>query len=151
LGIDIFRFLFEDSFRSYMAEAQVENDLKNHRRDLIVNNYFKDATSFWAEAKQLYHSRAIIVDFKNYSDKLNSTTFFNVSKYTTKKVGDFALVFSRKGLDKSAINEQRSLYANGKLLIEFNDIELHEMILEKIIGNDPLDRLKSKEFEIIRC
>lgn len=149
LGIDIFRFLFEDSFRSYIAEEQVENDLKNHRRDLIVSNYFKDATSFWAEAKQLYHSKAIIVDFKNYSDKLNSTTFFNVSKYTTKKVGDFALVFSRKGLDKTAINEQRSLYANGKLLIEFSDVELREMILEKIIGNDPLDRLKSKEFEII--
>jgi hypothetical protein len=149
LGIDIFRFLFEDSFRSYIADEQIENDLKNHRRDLIVSNYFKDPTSFWAEAKQSYHSKAIIVDFKNYSDKLNANTFFSVSKYTTKKVGHFALVFSRKGLDKTAIKEQRELYANGKLLIEFNDVELQEMILEKIIGNDPLDRLKSKEFEII--
>jgi len=149
LGIDIFRFLFEDSFRSYIAEEQVENNLKNHRRDLIVSNYFKDATSFWAEAKQMYQSKAIIVDFKNYSEKLNSTTFFSVSKYTTKNVGNFALVFSRKGIDKTAINEQKSLYANGKLLIEFNDVELREMILEKINGNDPLDRLKSKEFQII--
>ncbi|MEI6265451.1 MAG: hypothetical protein WCP74_10105 [Sphingobacteriia bacterium] len=149
LGIDIFRFLFEDSFRSYIAEEQVANNLKNHRRDLIVSNYFKDATSFWAEMKQMYQSKAIIVDFKNYSEKLNSTTFFSVSKYTTKNVGNFALVFSRNGLDKTAINEQRSLYANGKLLIEFNDVELREMILEKIIGNDPLDRLKSKEFQII--
>ncbi|MDZ4810308.1 MAG: hypothetical protein SGI96_18875, partial [Bacteroidota bacterium] len=149
LGIDIFRFLFEDSFRSYIAEEQVGNDLKNHRRDLIVSNYFKDATSFWAEAKQLYQSKAIIVDFKNYSEKLNSTSFFSVSKYTTKNVGNFALVFSRKGLDKTAMIEQRSLYTNGKLLIEFNDVELREMILEKIIGNDPLDRLKSKEFQII--
>ena len=123
--------------------------MKNHRRDLIVSNYFKDSTSFWAEVKQSYHSKAIIVDFKNYSDKLNTNTFFSVSKYTTKKVGQFALVFSRKGLDKTAIKEQRELYANGKLLIEFNDVELREMILEKIIGNDPLDRLKSKEFEII--
>jgi hypothetical protein len=84
IGIDIFRFLFEDSFRNYIAEEQVENSLKNHRRDLIVSNYFKDATSFWAEIKQLYQSKAIIVDFKNYSEKLNSTTLFSVSKYTTK-------------------------------------------------------------------
>lgn len=149
IGIDIFRFLFEDSFRSYIAEEQVENDLKNHRRDLIVSNYFKDATSFWAEAKQLYQSKAIIVDFKNYSEKLNSNTLFNTSKYNTKKVGFFALVFSRAGIDKTAVIEQKELFSQGKLLIEFNDAEIREMIQEKIIGKDPLDRLKSKEFEII--
>ena len=149
IGIDIFRFLFEDTFRSYIAEEQVENSLKNHRRDLIVSNYFKDATSFWAEMKQLFHSKAIIVDFKNYAEKLDSTTLFSVSKYTTKNVGNFALVFSRKGLGKTAMIEQRSLYNNGKLILEFNDKDLGEMILEKINGNDPLDRLKSKEFQII--
>jgi hypothetical protein len=52
-------------------------------------------------------------------------------------------------LDKTAIIEQRNLYSNGKLIIEFDDTDLSEMILEKINGNDPLDRLKSKEFQII--
>jgi hypothetical protein len=149
IGIDIFRFLFEDTFQSYIAKEQAETDLKNHRRDLVVSNYFKDATSFWAAIKQSYHANAIIVDFKNYSGKLNSNNYFVVSKYTTKKVGNFALVFSRNGLDNSALLEQKSLYTGGKLLIEFSDRELVEMIQEKIIGKDPLDRLKSKEFEII--
>jgi|ERR1035437_2751319 hypothetical protein len=150
IGIDIFRFLFDDTFKSYIAEEQFSTDLKNHRRDLIVSNYYKDPTSFWAECKQLYKSQAIIVDFKNYSDKLNSSTLFSVSKYTNKKIGNFALVFSRKGVDNTATIEQKTLLAEGKLLIEFNDIELSEMIQEKIIGKDPLDRLKSKEFDIIK-
>lgn len=149
IGIDIFRFLFEDTFQSYITEEQAETDLKNHRRDLIVSNYYKDSTSFWAEAKQLYQSKAIIVDFKNYSDKLTANNYFLVSKYSTKKIGNFAIIFSRVGLDKSAQLEQRNLFADGKLLIEFNDTELKEMIQEKIIGKNPLDRLKSKEFEII--
>ena len=150
IGVDIFKFLFADNFKSYIAEEQFENDLKNHRRDLIVSNYPKDSTSFWSEVKQEYKSKAIIIDFKNYSEKLNSTTLFSVTKYATKKVGYFAIVFSRKGIDKTAINEQKSLLNDGKLVIEFNDNELIEMINEKILGKDPLDRLKSKEFELIR-
>lgn len=149
IGIDIFRFLFEDSFKTYLTEKQVENSKKNHRRDLVVSNYYKDSSSFWAEIKQHYNAKAIIVDFKNYAEKLNSTTLFSVSKYTTKNVGNFAIVFSRKGIDKTAVIEQQSLYQHNKLILEFNDIDLNEMILEKINGNDPLDRLKSKEFEIV--
>ncbi len=150
IGIAIFKFLFEDNFKSYFAEEQVENDLKNHRIDLIISNYYKDPSSFWAEIKQEYKAKAIIVDFKNYSEKLNSTTLFSVTKYTTKKVGNFAMVFSRKGIDKTAINEQKSLLSDGKLVIEFNDNELIEMINEKALNKDPLDRLKSKEFELVK-
>lgn len=150
IGCEIFRFLFADNFKSYIAEEQFETDLKNHRRDLIVSNYPKDSTSFWSEVKQEYKSKAIIIDFKNYSEKLNSSTLFSVSKYATKNVGYFAIVFSRKGIDNIAINEQKTLLNDGKLLIEFNDNELIEMINEKVLGKDPLDRLKSKEFELIR-
>jgi len=150
IGADIFRFLFADNFKSYIAEEQFETDLKNHRRDLIVSNYPKDSTSFWAEVKHEYKSKAIIIDFKNYSEKLNSTTLFSVTKYITKKVGNFAIVFSRKGIDNTAVNEQKTLLSSDKLLIEFNDNELIEMINEKVLGKDPLDRLKSKEFELIR-
>jgi len=150
IGIDIFRFLFEDSFKSLMYETQIENDLKNHRRYLIVSNYYKDPSSFWAEVKNEYKAKAIIVDFKNYSKKLNSSTLFSVSKYNNKKVGYFTIIFSRKGIDKTAVIEQRTLLSDGKLIIEFNDNELIEMINEKIIGIDPLDRLKSKEFELVK-
>jgi hypothetical protein len=150
IGVDIFCFLFKDNFKVYLSEEQVENDLKNHRRDLLVNNNHSDSTSFWADVKKQYNCSAIIVDFKNYSQKLNSTTLFSVSKYTKKNVGDFAIVFSRKGIDSTAKTEQKELYNNGKLLIDFSDIELIEMIREKIIGKDPIDRLDSKKFELIK-
>lgn len=150
IGIDIFRYLFEDNFKKYMAEDQFETDLKNHRRDLIVSNYFKDSSSFWSTAKSEYNSNAIIVDFKNYSTKLSSTVMFSVTKYMTPKLGNFAIIFSRKGVDKTALIEQKSLLLQNKLIIEFDDLELKEMIREKIYGKDPSDRLKSKEFDLIK-
>jgi len=150
IGVDIFSFLFKDNFKKYLSEEQIENNLKNHRRDLLVNNNPSDLTSFWADVKRNYNCSAIIIDFKNYSNKLNSTNFFNVSKYTKKNVGNFAIVFSRKGIDKTAKIEQSELFGNGKLLLEFNDSELIEMIREKIIGKDPIDRLESKKFELVK-
>ena len=135
---------------SYLSEEQSENNLKNHRRDLIVNNNYSDSTSFWADVKSNYKCSAIIVDFKNYSKKLNSTTLFNVSKYTKKNVGNFAIIFSRKGIDETAKIEQSELFSNQKLLIDFADNELIEMIKEKIIGKDPIDRLESKKFELVK-
>lgn len=150
IGVEIFSFLFKDNFKKYLSEEQIENNLKNHRRDLLVNNNPSDLTSFWSDVKRNFNCSAIIVDFKNYSSKLNSTNFFSVSKYTKKNVGDFAIVFSRKGIDKTAKIEQSELFGNGKLLLEFNDSELIEMIREKIIGKDPIDRLESKKFELVK-
>ncbi|AUC75524.1 hypothetical protein [Olleya sp. Bg11-27] len=150
IGVDIFSFLFKDNFKKYLSEEQIENNLKNHRRDLLVNNNPADLTSFWSDVKRNYNCSAIIIDFKNYSNKLNSTNFFSVSKYTKKGVGDFAIVFSRKGIDKTAKIEQSELFGNGKLMLEFNDSELVEMIREKIIGKDPIDRLESKKFELVK-
>lgn len=150
IGIDVFSFLFKDNFKKYLSEEQIENNLKNHRRDLMVNNNPSDLTSFWSDIKRNYNCSAIIIDFKNYSSKLNSTNFFSVSKYTKKNVGDFAIVFSRKGIDKTAKIEQSELFKNGKLLLEFSDSELIEMIGEKIIGKDPIDRLESKKFELVK-
>ncbi|WP_294675591.1 hypothetical protein [uncultured Fluviicola sp.] len=150
IGMDIFKFLFSSDFHLYMAEEQTENDLKNHRRDLLVNNNFKDPSSFWSQMKSDFNARALIVEFKNYTKKLNSTTLFSTTKYAKKGVGNFAIVFSRKGLDPTAIKEQKELYDNDKLLIEFNDDELIEMIREKIFGKSPLERLESKKFEIIK-
>jgi len=149
IGIDIFTFLFKDNFRKYLFKDQVENSLKNHRRDLVVNNNYMGPSSFWADVKKSYNCSAIIIDFKNYSKKLDSKMFFSVAKYTKKNVGDFAIIFSRKGINKTAKIEQSQMFSNKKLLLEFSDIELIEMIREKIIGKNPIDRLESKKFALV--
>jgi hypothetical protein len=41
-------------------------------------------------------------------------------------------------------------FRQGKLLIEFSDTELVEMIQEKMIGKDPIDRLDSKKFQLVK-
>jgi hypothetical protein len=150
IGSQIFKYLFGDNFRSYLAEMQSENNLRNHRRDLIVSNNYREAGSFWADMKAEFNCSAIIVDFKNYKEALNTQTFFSVSKYTDKGVGQFAIIFSRKGLDRTAVTEQHSLFRKGSMVIDFSDHELIEMILEKMIGKDPIDRLDSKKFQLVK-
>jgi hypothetical protein len=100
--------------------------------------------------KDQFNCAAIIVDFKNYTGPLNANTLFNTSKYTVKGVGNFAIIFCRKGLDETAVKEQQTLFRQGKLLIEFSDTELVEMIQEKMIGKDPIDRLDSKKFQLVK-
>lgn len=150
IGSKIFKFLFEDNFKNYLSSVQVENDLKNHRRDLLVNNNPKESTSFWSEMKAHFKCSAIVIDFKNYSKPLNSTEFYTITKYLNDKIGNFAIVFSRKGLDKTAVVEQKGLFLQGKLVLAFSDHELIEMIREKEVGKDPIDRFESKKFQLVR-
>jgi len=150
VGIKIFKFLFEDNFKIFLCETQVENDLKNHRRDLLVNNNPKDITSFWSEAKNQFNCSAIIIDFKNYSDPLKADEMFSVTKYMNDQVGNFAILFTRFGLDNGAILQQKNLLAQKKLVIDFSDQELIEMIREKLVGKDPIDRFESKKFQLIK-
>jgi hypothetical protein len=150
IGSQLFKFLFADNFRTYLAEMQSENNLKNHRRDLIVNNNYRSPGSFWADVKDQFKCAAIIVDFKNYSEPLSANTLFNASKYLAKGIGNFAIVFSRKGLDGTAVKEQHALFRQERLVIEFSDEELIEMVHEKMIGKDPIDRLDSKKFQLVK-
>ena len=64
LGTDIFHYLFGDSFRNYTYEFQSTTYDGISRRDLVVNNTYKETPSFWQMVKDDYKSRLIIVDFK---------------------------------------------------------------------------------------
>jgi hypothetical protein len=150
LGVKIFEFLFSDQFKKYLIKSQAQTDTKSQRRDLLINNNFKDSASFWADQKSIYQCQAIIVDFKNYTEKLNSTTLTQVLKYMTANLGNFAIILCREGVDATALNEQKKQLASGRLILELSDDDLIQMIREKMIGKDPIDLLESKKFLLIR-
>lgn len=150
LGARIFEFLFADNFKTYQCKTQAQNETKNHRRDLMVNNNPLNTNSFWADQKITHQSQAIIIDFKNYSEKLNADTLLKITKYMKPNLGNFALVFSRQGIDSGATTAQIEQMRQGRLILDLSDDDLLQMIREKIVGKDPIDRLETKKFLLIR-
>ena len=134
IGIEVFDFLFSDQFINYTFDTQVDTQLKNHRRDLVVQNNFKNAPSFWAKIYQDY----------------NANTVFNSTKYAKKQTGSVVILFCRKGIDESAFQETIELIRKDVLTIVFDDNEIKDMIREKSIGKDPSYRLDLKSFEIMK-
>lgn len=150
IGGEIFRFLFENTFRNYTYEYQSSTLDGTQRRDLVVNNTYKDSPSFWQLVKSDYHSNIIVVDFKNYREALNSDSFFIPTKYLNSVVGYFVIVFSRCGLDETAKKVQHNLLSEKKLVLCLNDADLKNMINQKTNGQDPLDSLENMYYTLCK-
>lgn len=143
LGSEIFHYLFENTFRNYTYEYQSSTSDGTQRRDLVVNNTYKDTTCFWQLVKNDYNTNLIIVDFKNYREELNSDGFYIPTKYLNSVVGNFVIVFSRLGLDETARKVQQRLLSEKKLVLCLSDSDLINMINQKMNGQEPLNSLEN--------
>ena len=144
IGTDIFEYLFKEEFLDYQSKLQSTTDDKIQRRDLVINNNFKNQTSFWGRMHTQYGCNMVIIDFKNYNEGLDSDCLFKVTKYMSNYTSRFVLVFSRKGLSDSGRKEQLRLFREGKLALCFSDKDLIEMIQLKQANKNPyivLDQL----------
>ena len=150
IGADIFDYLFKEEFLDYQSKLQSTTNDKIQRRDLVVNNNYKDQTSFWGRMHMQYGCNMIIVDFKNYSDGIDSDCLFNVTKYMSNFIGCFVLVFSRKGVSDSGHTEQLRLFREGKLVLCLSDSELMEMIQLKRANRNPYNVLDKLLFSLMK-
>lgn len=148
IGSEVFTFLFADSFRNYTPKIQKTTTDGIFRRDMIVNNTFKEVPSFWHLMKNDYNANLIIIDFKNYTDLLNPDQFYNPSKYMNKLAGHFAIVISRCGLDESSKKLQLKLLEEEKLIMCLSDDDLINLINKKMEGEDPLCTLEDMYYTL---
>ncbi|MEX2410528.1 MAG: hypothetical protein WD607_04010, partial [Candidatus Paceibacterota bacterium] len=125
----IFKLLFSSDFRNYTSKIQSYTHDNIFRRDLVVNNNFKDPTSFWGQINRDFNCNMIVIDFKNYTDPLEQNEFYLPSKYLNLGTGGFGLIISRKGLGNSAkILQRRMLSQQKQLLISLTDDDLIGML-----------------------
>lgn len=150
VGSDIFHFLFENTFRHYNYEYQSSTSDSTQRRDLVINNTYKESSSFWKLVKNDYHSNIIVIDFKNYRDALNSDSFYIPTKYLNSVVGNFVIVFSRYGLDDTAKKVQQRLLSEKKLVLCLTDADLVGMINQKMNGQEPLNSLENMYYTMCK-
>lgn len=150
VGSEIFHFLFKNTFRNYTYEYQSSTADGTQRRDLVVNNTYKDSPSFWQLVKNDYHSNIIVVDFKNYREALNSDSFYIPTKYLNSTIGDFVIVLSRCGLDDTAKKVQLRLLSEKKLVLCLTDTDLISMINQKTNGQEPLNSLENMYYTMCK-
>ncbi len=150
IGIEVFSYLFADNFRTFDYDIQSTTNDKISRRDMVINNNYKESPCFWQLVKDDYGANLIIIDFKNYSNKLNRDQIFNTSKYMNKVAGNFVIVISRCGLNVSAEQEQLNLLYEKKLIISLSDTDLIDLINKKMKGQNPLDSLDKKYYTLCK-
>ena len=143
---EILKFLLEDHFRKYTTKSQSYSENGIFRRDLIINNNYKDINSFWGDIKNDFNSNIILIDFKNYENELEQNELLIPTKYMNNTIGNVVIVISRKGVNKNSMILQKKFLRDGKLIISLSDEDLIEMLREKGTNNDVLYMLDNKKF-----
>ena len=134
---DVFELLFTPPLGAPIWES---SDIsKANRRDIIFPNYAFEG--FWKFLRENYSADFIIVDTKNYKNKIKKTQVLQIANYLKPHgVGMFAIIACRKGGDSACLTTLREQWAaNRKLIILLTDQDIEAMLLAAGSGGNPED------------
>lgn len=133
---EILNFCFVPPLLDPFEEERTDGGL--HRRDLIYH-IPHGVGGFWDYIKIAYSALAVIVDCKNYSESLRQNEVVITSKYFgSKKLGNFGIMVSRKGLHDSGRKQQLDRWIHhDEMIVCLSDDDLKDMIRLKLEGEDP--------------
>ncbi len=125
--------------------------LKVNRRDYILPNYCE--SGFWAFLRARYCADYIVVDAKNYSQKVTKKEVLQIANYLKLHgTGLFGMIISRKGIGESAQYTLREVWEiEKKLIIVLQDNDVEQMLIEKSLGREPenIIRQKIEDFRLL--
>ena len=129
IGEKVIKFLFGDYIYDWKSQINCDNNL--HRIDLLGK--VKQQEGFWKMLYEIYRSRYIIFEFKNYNDKINQKQIDNTSKYLNKNaLRTVAILISRSEIDKnSKIACKGILRGEGQLILTVSENDLITMLQNK--------------------
>ena len=118
--------------------------LKVNRRDYILPNYCE--TGFWAFLRSRYCADYIVVDAKNYNQKVTKKEILQIANYLKLHgTGLFGIIISRNGIGDSAQYILREVWAiEKKLIIVLQDNDVEQMLIEKSFERDPENVIRQK-------
>lgn len=142
LACNIFTHLFcppLESPRFEHSDAEGRN-----RRDMIFEN--ANEHSFWKSIKENYQADYIVVDAKNSGDLLDKRPVIDIAHYLKPYgCGMFGILLTRKGTSEAANHAIKEQWiGNKKMIVAFNDSELHEMLRIKQTNGRPEEIIRMK-------
>lgn len=118
---------------------------KTNRRDFILPNYTENG--FWHFLRNKYMADFVVVDAKNHTRKIGKNEILQVANYLKPQgAGLFGMIFSRHGCDAAGgthtVREQWMIHR--KLILVFNDEDVHSMLSAKRDGRSPEEVVEQK-------
>lgn len=138
IGTDLWRYVFGGK----LGEPKVQRTTSDRvqRRDSLFRNL--RTSPFFERVFNRFDADFVIVDFKNYSDAVDSDVIEDVGNYANKALGNFVIAVSRKGGGSAAAAGQiRLLRERGIAVLAVSDEQMLEMIGRKERGEEPEDVL----------
>lgn len=134
VGEKVIKFLFGDYIYDWKSQINCDNGL--HRIDLLGK--VKDQHGFWKMLYDIYKSRYIIFEFKNYNNRITQEQVEITNKYLNKNaLRTVAIIISREGIDKNAQYTCKSfLRSQGQLILTLNEKDLIFMLESKRENHD---------------
>lgn len=139
----ILSYLFSDILSDPITE--LSDNEKINRRDFILRNYCDNG--FWKYLREKYQADFIVLDAKNYVDKIKKNQILQISNYLkTHGTGLFAIIISRSGEENngSYFTRREKWVTEKKMIIILNDEDLKKMILSKASSNNPEEIIVQK-------
>ena len=147
IGLSAICYVFDGALGK--SRPQEETSDKKQRRDVLFRNL--RTTGFLNRVYDKYDADFLIVDFKNYGDKVGADVIQDVDKYANKALGRCIVVVSRQGASEAAEAAQlRVLRDRDIIVLVVSDEHLLEMVRRKEAGQNPDDLLDDLLDELLR-
>jgi hypothetical protein len=146
--VEILKYLFKTELELWEEQSSTEDRL--HRMDLLCR-LCPSGRNFWEELLNDFHSRYIVFEFKNYSEKIKQGQIYTTEKYLFKTaLRSIAFIIAKNGGDTHACQTARgALREAGKLIIILTAEELCDMLDMKDRGEDPSVPLREKVNDVL--
>ena len=134
IGEKILKYLFGDYIYGWKSQINCDNNL--HRIDLLGK--IKQQDGFWKMLYEIYKSRYIIFEFKNYNSKVTQDQIETTNKYLNKNtLRTVAILISREGINKNAKSICKGILRDqGQLILTLNENDLITMLQNKKENQD---------------
>jgi hypothetical protein len=129
---------------------ELSDKAEANRRDFIMPNYTE--SGFWSFLRQRYEADYIVIDAKNYTEKVKKTEVLQIANYLKSHgAGLFGLIISRNGGDECGCEHTlREQWAqHRKLIIVLNDDDIKAMLMARSDGR-PAEEILGQKIEYFR-
>lgn len=149
--IDILKYLFDNNIDLALWEKQPTTDDSLHRFDLLCRIISSTHNNFWTQLSNDFHTRYVLFEFKNYSDKIKQGQIYTTEKYLfLTALRSVSFIIAKNGFDVNSMKAAKgALKEAGKLIVILTPKDLCEMLTLKDNGDEPEQILRQKIDQIL--
>ena len=140
---DVLECLFTPPLGKPIPESS--DKVRANRRDFIIPNYTDKG--FWAFIREKYQADYVVVDAKNYKNKVKKSEVLQIANYLKSHgAGLFGIIVSRKGGDASGCEHtlREQWMVHRKLILVLDDDDIIDMLIAKSDGRAPEEIIGQK-------